>query len=169
MNKVLELVSVDNEKVVIKVNAKDPLTVAMNPEFSSDMAYITVTRGNNHTLTVIKEDGKTWSINWGNSGTTLCSDGVNKMKWRVVDFIQKECGIPYGITGTITEASIFYNSNFKKWQLTCRDNKYHTDHCWYDDARCAEDVMEKAKKVLVVNKWAKGVAQTGIDIWRAIL
>lgn len=42
---VLELVARQPDKVVLKVNAADPLTVALNPEFSSDMAYITVTRG----------------------------------------------------------------------------------------------------------------------------
>lgn len=42
---VLELVNCNKNQIILKVNANDPLTVAMNHGFSAKMAYITVTRG----------------------------------------------------------------------------------------------------------------------------
>ena len=164
---VLELVSVDNEKVVIKINAKDPLTVAMNPEFSSNMAYITITRGENHIMTIVREDGTTWSFHWGCSSSTLISDSVATMRNKVVDFI-RENGIVFGLTNKPSEATIYYNNNYKSWQLTLR-NGSESDYIWYEDAHNEYDMMAYAKKFLNPICWQKGVAQTGIDIWRAVL
>ena len=164
---VLELVSVDNEKVVIKINAKDPLTVAMNPEFSFNMAYITVTRGEKHIMTIIREDGTTWSFHWGGGSSTLISDSVAAMRNKVVDFI-RENGIVLGLTNKPSEATIYYNNNYKSWQLTLR-NGGESDYIWYKDAHNECDMMVYAKKFLNPICWQKGVAQTGIDIWRAVL
>ena len=164
---VLELVSVDNEKVVIKINAKDPLTVAMNPGFSSNMAYITVTRGEKHIMTIVREDGTTWSFHWGGGSSTLISDSVAAMRDKVVDFI-RENGIVFGLTNKPSEATIYYNNNYKSWQLTLR-NGGESDYIWYKDACNESDMMSYAKKFLNPICWQKGVAQTGIDIWKAVL
>ena len=164
---VLELVSVDNEKVVIKINAKDPLTVAMNPEFSSNMAYITVTRGEKHIMTVIREDGSSWSFHWGRGGHTLISESVEAMKNKVVDFI-RENGIVFGLTHKPSEATIYYNNNYRSWQLTLRHGG-ESDYIWYKDAHNECDMMAYAKKFLNPSCWQKEVAQTGIDVWRAVL
>lgn len=164
---VLELVSVDNEKVVIKINTKDPLIVAMNPEFSSNMAYITVTRGEKHIMTIIREDGTTWSFHWGCRSSTLISDSVAAMRNKVVDFI-RENGIVLGLTNKPSEATIYYNNNYKSWQLTLR-NGGESDYIWYKDAHNEYDMMAYAKKFLNPICWQKGIAQTGIDIWRAVL
>ena len=164
---VLELVSVDNEKVVIKINAKDPLTVAMNPEFSSNMAYITVTRGEKHIMTIIREDGTTWSFHWGGGSSTLISDSVAAMRNKVVDFI-RENGIVFGLTNKPSEATIYYNNNYKSWQLTLRHGS-ESDYIWYKDAHNEYDMMAYAKKFLNPICWQKRVAQTGIDVWRAVL
>lgn len=88
---VFELVSRTDKQAVVKVNADDPLTVAMHPYVNSNMAYITLTftYTGGHTLvsgnvdmlrrkvfeflnlrppfsdtilTVVKKDGSTWSI-----------------------------------------------------------------------------------------------------------
>ena len=164
---VLELVSVDNEKVVIKINAKDPLTVAMNPEFSSNMAYITVTRGEKHIMTIIRADGTTWSFHWGGGSSTLISDSVAAMRNKVVDFI-RDNGIIFGLTNKPSEATIYYNNNYKSWQLTLSHGR-ESDYIWYKDAHNEYDMMAYAKKFLNAICWQKGVAQTGIDIWRAVL
>ena len=163
---VLELVSVDNEKVVIKINAKDPLTVAMNPEFNSNMAYITVTRGESHIMTIIREDGSSWSFHWGSNGTTLISDSVLAMKNKVIAFI-RENGIAYGLTGYPTEATIFYNDYFKSWQLTLRRGR-EDDHIWYDKATNETDMKVYARKFIDVDGWYEEIAQTGIKVWRAV-
>ncbi len=88
MNNILEIVHDDNEKVVIKVNAKDPLTVAMNPWASANEEYYTITKGDSHVFTVIKTDGSTWSFFWGLGGHTLVSEDVEIMKKKVLRFLK---------------------------------------------------------------------------------
>ena len=166
MTPVLELVHNDNEKVVIKVNAKDPLTVALNPEFNANMAYITVTKGENHIMTIIREDGSSWSFHWGGNGTTLISDSVLAMKNKVIAFI-RENGIAYGLTGYPTEATVFYNDYFKSWQLTLRRGR-ESDHIWYDGATNETDMKVYARKFIDVDGWYEDIAQTGIKVWRAV-
>lgn len=163
---VLELVSVDNEKVVIKVNAKDPLTVALNPEFNSEMAYITITRGEKHIMTIIKEDGTSWSFHWGGYSTTMVSDSVLAMKNKVIAFIRKN-GIAYGLTGEPTKATICYNHNFKSWQLTLERGR-EEDHIWYKDAVNETDMIVYARKFINVEGWGQRKAQTGIKVWEAV-
>ena len=43
MNSVFETVCRNTNNIVIKVNADDPLTVAMHPYISSNYAYVTLT------------------------------------------------------------------------------------------------------------------------------
>ena len=51
LKEIFEIVSNNSEQVVLKVNADDPLTVAMNPYVSGEYAYVTVTKGTEHILT----------------------------------------------------------------------------------------------------------------------
>jgi len=54
----LTIQEVTDDKVIVKVNADDPLTVARFPFLSSDMAYITLARGKTPVLTIIPKDGR---------------------------------------------------------------------------------------------------------------
>lgn len=166
MSSVLELVQNDREKVVIKVNAKDPLTVALNPEFNSEMAYITVTKGKKHIMTIIKEDGTSWSFHWGGNSCTMVSDSVLAMKNKVIAFI-RENGIAYGLTDYPTKATIFYNDYFKSWQLTLERGR-EEDHIWYKDAANETDMILYARKFINVEGWGQRKAQTGIKVWEAV-
>lgn len=163
---VLELVQNDKDKVVIKVNAKDPLTVALNPEFNANMAYITVTKGEKHIMTIIRDDGTSWSFHWGGYSTTMISDSVLAMKNKVIAFI-RENGIAYGLTGEPTKATICYNHNFKSWQLTLEHGR-EEDHIWYKDAANETDMIVYARKFINVEGWGQRKAQTGIKVWEAV-
>lgn len=88
MENILQIIYEDNEKIVLKVNAKDPLTVAMNPWASSNEEYYTITKGENHIFTVVYEDGHTWSFFWGLGGRTLVSDSVESKKMKVLRFLK---------------------------------------------------------------------------------
>ena len=111
-NDVFEIEEFDDQQVIVKVNAKDALAVARHPYVSSDMAYITVSRGVDHIFTVVKSDGKTFSFSFGASGYTLISEALEALKKAVLDFISRNGinieyhgGKPFG-------ADIYYNSNY---------------------------------------------------------
>ena len=167
---IFELVKYDNQKAILKVKEVDNLTIAEFPFISSKMDYITITRGRRHTLTVINKDGTTWSVNWGDGGCTLCSDSVDSLKWAARDFFQIECCIPLDLTvenSAIKEARVFYNRNFRAWQLNLRVGSYQEQNIWFKDCNNKDDVILKAEKYIGNKVWSYKRAQTGIDTWEA--
>lgn len=170
MKEVFELVKVDKDKAILKVKELDNLTIAEYPFLNSKMAYITITRGRRHTMTVINKDGSTWSVDWGAGGYTLCSDSINSLKWAARDFFQIECGIPLDLTvenSAIKEAKVFYNRNCRAWQLNLRVGPYQEQNIWFEDCNNKDDVIFKAEKYIGKKVWAYKRAQTGIDTWEA--
>ena len=169
-NEIYELVKRTPDLVVIKVKDVDTLTRACHPEMpGAETEYVSVTRGSNHIMTFIKKDGTSWSISWGNSGCTMCSDSLRATKWDIVHFIEDDCGILLDLKdGDITKASIFYNKNFNKWELSVRDSGNHESFYMNALATNAGDMMEIAEeKFGLVCDWVKGIAETGITHWVA--
>ena len=89
-NKMFSVASNDDSQVVLKVSVKDNLQVDFTPLIQRNYDYITVTKGENHTLTVIKKDGKSFSFNWGEHGFTLISENLERLKREVVKFIKSQ-------------------------------------------------------------------------------
>jgi hypothetical protein len=163
LNKVFKLAEIDDEQVIIKVNAKDSLTVARYPFLSSDYDYITVTRGGNHILTVIKSDGKTFSFHWGTSGYTLISEDFELLRKQVCQFIHDNY-IMLELKGKpeSKKVNIYYNANYKKWQLSCNAN------FWSDKATDLESAIKDFSNIVTADEWKNEKAITGIDIWTAV-
>lgn len=160
-------------QVILKVLAKDSLTVAKYPYVSAEWDYITVTRGREHVLTVIKKDGSKFDFSWGESGYTLISDSLKALRIAVTEFLELEKHILLDWDdGKVNEASICYNPNFSAWQLTLRGNRVGRQiRAIVRDktAKSFEDMEIFAKDYLKVKGWKYGKAQTGIDIWEAEL
>lgn len=76
---IFELVDNSCEQVVVKVNAKDALTVAMHPYVTAQMEYITVTKGEDHTYTIVYNNGHTWSFECGLHGYTIVSENTKRL------------------------------------------------------------------------------------------
>lgn len=173
LEQVFTLVEATPGQVVLKVLVNDPLIVAKFPFVSMDMAYITVTRGKNHTLTVVKKDGKTWGFDWGENGHTLISDNTERLKKAAVEYIEDYMHILLEAgSWRVKEATIFYNKYFKKWQLTLegRDhNGYHQAHWWSKTAESYEEMAVEVIPYIHACGWEEDVAQTGIRTWKAIL
>ena len=153
----------DNEKVILRVLADNPFKVAMFPFVSSDWEYITVTRGKNHTLTVIKKDGTTFSFHWGFNGHTLIGDSLESLKKNVLKFINESNILLEYNGGKNESAKIYYNSNYKKWQLTINDDV----HYWSDTAQSLTDMIEDCERFVIANNWKERIAPTGITVWDA--
>lgn len=175
LNKIFSIVSVDKDKVIIEVLADTPLKVAMFPFVSASYNYITVTRGRKHILTVIKKDGCTFSFEFGDGGYTLISDSLEELKKYVLKFIEDNDILIEWNGQNIISARIFYNSNYKKWQLTLegkRKSNYgfgSTDvHYWSTTAKSIEDMIEECHgRFVYSDNWKRITAVTGISVWTA--
>lgn len=55
-NSIFKLIENTNKQVIIKVDAGDTLSIARHPYVNINYDYITVTKGIDHTLTIIKKD-----------------------------------------------------------------------------------------------------------------
>lgn len=167
LNGVLEIAEVNNEQVIVKVNANDPLTVARYPFLDAQMNYITITRGDNHVFTIIKNDGSTWSFSFGSRGYTLIADSVKLLKDNVLKFI-KENKIPLDYNGgTPVKCSIFFNSNFKRWQLSTDLDKGHFNY-WSDTATDLESAIKDFADIVTADEWKQSTAVTGISVWKPV-
>ena len=168
-----EIVERNSDKIILKVLAKDSLTVAKHPYVSAEWDYITVTRGKEHVLTVIKNDGSTFNFHWGESGYTLISEGLKKLKLAVIDYLEKENYILLDWDdGKVNQSSICYNGNFESWQLKLEGYRYgNTIRAFARDKkiRSVEEMIEYAKNFVNVKGWEKVKAETGIDLWKAKL
>lgn len=158
---IFELVKCDYSKSILKVKTVDNLTIAEYPFINAKMDYITITHGENHIMTVINKDGSTWSITWGKSGYTLCSDSVRNLRCAAVDFLQKECKILLELKTPIKRASIFFNPHCNTWQLSFNS----TQHLFFEDCGGVADVISKAKDYIGEQSWKYQKAPTGIDTW----
>ena len=172
LDKVFQIEEESDDQVIVKViNNDNPLTIAKYPFIDGNMAYITVTRGNDHVLTVVNKNGKTFSFHWGDGGYTLISEGLERLKRAVVQFIERENHILLERSGwDIKEAHIFYNNNYKKWQLTLEGGGRNSAHWWSSTATCFEDMADEAVPFLHGTcDWIPYRAATGIQCWKAVL
>lgn len=169
---IYELVNVTPHQVAIKVKEIDNLTRALHSYApSADIDYITVTRGANNTMRFIKKDGKTFSISFGDNGHTLISDSLESTKKSVIAFLEDN-GIILGFDGTrVDVATIYYNSNFKKWQLTIeqRSPRYCKGYYFSNDSQSLEEMQLEASRFIDAKSWRHEIAVTGIDVWKGVL
>lgn len=170
LSKVFKIEEVTNKQVIVNVSAKDPLTVARYPFLNSKMKYITVTRGDNHICTVIKEDGTTWSWEFGSRGHTLISDSVFELQKNLLEFIRShDIAIDYA-GGFPKSARIFYNGNYNKWQLTIdvQGGQKSDFHVWATSADSIETAIKAFKGFVTSDNWNLRSAVTGLRVWDAV-
>lgn len=167
---IFELLETTPEQVVIKVNAKDALTVARHPYIQANYEYITVTRGKEHILTIVHDTGTTFSFHWGDSGYTLISDSLEKLKRKVLEFISKHDVLMECNFDKADKADLFYNIYHKAWQLSLYKGSQNGYHWFYDLSENNETsrlkAIEKAKKFGVCD-FVRGTCATGIPIWNS--
>ena len=167
MNNILELVHVDESKVVVKFKELSNLEKAMTSWVLPNAEYVTITRGRDHIMTIIRNDGSSWSIEWGDSGCTVMSKSLIESRNRIVDFIEQECYILLNITKA-TKATVLYNRHVCSWQITLRDCRGTEEIVWNKDFDNEYDTIELANKIIGKDcAWKKGISQTGINIWEA--
>ena len=152
LKKIFSIKEVDNNQVIVKVKTNNPLTVARFPFINNDMAYITITRGKNHIVTIVKKNGSTLDFSFGIGGKTCICDSLELLKENLLHFIKQNDIIIDYAGGKITRAEIYYNNSFsyRKWQLTTNKFCY-----WSDTATNEEEMIEECEKFINAKKWEK--------------
>ncbi len=168
LDKIFKLVDVDYNQVIIEVNANTPLLVAQYPFVTSEMKYITVTRGKNHVLTIVFNKGTTDSFSWGDRGHTIISDSTAILKVNVLSFLDDK-GIILDYNGkefTGRPIKIYFNPNYKRWQLTFEGLFIW----WSNKATNITEMIEECKKFVIAEKWNLNPkwSKSDMDIWTAV-
>lgn len=158
------------DMAILKVAVKTPLEIAMHPYLSSNYEYITITKGCNHILTVVKEDGTTFSFHYGFSGDTLVTEDLTMLKNKAMDALEK-----YGvIMGAETmelpyKMDIFYDTNYRGWQamLSFQDD-LGRQRIWISKLKNEEEMCKAIEERFKIRfkPLIKDKTITGIDFWR---
>lgn len=74
----VDIIENNNECVLLKVKENVFVDLLKLGCFDGNEQYIRLTKGENHTCTIITNDGKSFSWSWGKSGYTIVSDNVSK-------------------------------------------------------------------------------------------
>lgn len=159
-------------QVVLQNTAKTGLDVALHPYVSTDVDYITVTKGDNHNCTVINTKGNTYNFHWGKNGYTLVSENVQMLKQAVMNFISSQ-GIALDVCTIMqpNKARIFYNNNFRKWQATLSfPDSSKEQYYWSKTATNQNDMLKEITKVFnnTFSELTHSIAPTGIDVWSCL-
>ena len=164
---IFTLEETDNEVIVLKVNCNSPLEAARNPYVDMNTEYVSLTRGKDHILNIVRSDGSSWNFHFGESGHTLVDKSTELLKDKVLSYLHDR-HILIDYTGEkFRNAAIFYNDNYDKWVL--RLDTVDGKGIGYESntAVSAEEMIEECKVFVEADKWDLGKAQTGIDIWEA--
>lgn len=141
-------------------------------QIKTDLEYIEVTRGKNHICKLIFADGHTSSFHWGDSGYTLISEDLKRLKNQVVSFIEDDCHILLDIDTMDAPdgLEIYYNEYFNAWQLDFeygnKEAKYWCNKnvdSWEKASKVAGEFFDKFRHC----DFKKTIAETGIDVWVA--
>lgn len=89
----VELLENNEECVVLKVKDNSQLKLICLGYFSGNETMFRLTKGENHTCTVFRDNGKSFSWKWGISGFTLVSDSTRKCGKLIQQCITDDFGI----------------------------------------------------------------------------
>lgn len=164
LNEVFEIHSVNENMVVIEIKDTSIDTILKYPFLQSKYKYITVTRGKEHNLCVRDSNGDIiTSFHWGHSGYTLISDSLETLRRAIVKFCQSSFISLEFCKSSCNTAKVYYNPNYKKWQLTIDDIPMY----WSENAKNLNEMIAECKRFVTSDKWEHKIANTGIDVWWA--
>lgn len=157
------------EAVVLENLAKTSLEVALYPYVSSDIDYINITKGNNHTCTIVKSDASTVSFDWGRNGCTLISDSLEILKDMACEFIQSQ-GIALNVNTTMQPNSciIMYNPYFKIWEAALGyEDSPQEEYFYNEEASNQLEMIESVRSTFnqSFTKFIHSVSPIDIDRW----
>ena len=116
MNKIFKVEKELDDLVVIRVGALTLLDIALHPFLNGNMAYISATRGDQHTFTVVNKDGTTWSWDYGAKHSTMVDDNTKRLQRAIENFLIENGVLLENKTTKLPDhCSIYYNKTFNAW------------------------------------------------------
>ena len=169
LGKIFAIKEADENQIIIKCNAEDTLTIAQYPFMEKDYDYITVTRGDEHILTIIYKDGHTYSFHWGTKGYTLIDHNSEELRKAVVQFIEENDYILGLSCFDDPYRSVIYprSENPRLWQLSL-DYIGHPNANVFREAKDLNEAIDAFKPFIEADSWNKDVAMTGITIYKPV-
>ncbi len=146
MENLYTIVEETPELVVIEVAAMTLLERAMHPEIPDNTKYITISKGDTNTLTVVKTNGTTFDFSWGACGHTLISDSLKRLKRNVTRFLSDSyISISKYDIKTSTSFYVYYNSDCKDYQVQFEKDKFlNSGRCITGDT--LDEVLDIVRK-----------------------
>lgn len=166
----LELIENTAEHVILRNHAKSNLEMARFPELSGGIDYITITKGRNHTLTTIMEDGTASSFDWGTAGYPCIGPQLKARRDLCMFFLgTKLIMMDVRTLALPTDVDILLNPNFGVhgiWQIEYRwpDGRNQNVFTGATDVESAMDEARRINPDLVFGK-TPHPAPTGIPVW----
>lgn len=99
MKQLIDLVEVaeNNENcVLLKVKDNMKMQLINLGVFNGNEEFFRYTKGRNHTITVFKKDGSSYSWDFGEDGYTLATEKLNRQRRIIVKCIEKDLNIYCG-------------------------------------------------------------------------
>ena len=158
------------DMAILKVMTKTPWEIAQHPYLSSDYEYVTITKGDDHIFTIVKEDGTTFSSHFGRNGYTLVSEDISLLQKKAMNALKN-----YGVIMDIPtldlpyKMNIYYNRNFQSWQANLSFQGFSREqNIWISKLKNEEEMCKEIEERFKIKfkPLVHGYAQTGIDIWK---
>ena len=92
----VKLAANNSECVILKVKEDKAFDLICLGCFDGDETMFRLTKGRNHTCTVWRDNGKSFSWHWGFNGYTLVSDKVDKMGRMIQRCIENDFRVNMG-------------------------------------------------------------------------
>lgn len=166
-----ELIQNTNELVILKNTVKTNLDVATHPYIDKTIDYITISKGDDNVITLVKTDGSSFCYTNGKSGYTIVNESLHELRRAAFSYIHS-LGITTEIRTTMQpcSATIYYNNWYNAWQAHLyfpNFSKNKQENYFSSTAKSENDMLSEIKAIFNTTflELKKGKAATGIDIW----
>lgn len=164
MEKLCNLVDIEcnNEVcVILKIKPDKKIKLLELGCFDGNEEYLRLTKGDDHTCTVIKKDGKSFSWDWGKNGFTLVSEKTKMLGHLIQDCITEDFDIYMGSNKELVNKTL----NIKSLEDT--KNARHIIKMMYfknDDNICVHKDNEFYKFFKTIDDCKKHFEKLNYDI-----
>ena len=165
LDKIFSLQSVDYSEIIIKLHTDSRSALAEYSFINKNWVSLIVTRGDQHTLSMVYSDGVKNAIHFGIRCMSMMTDTEEMLIDAVKQFIAENDILLDYCGGTIKEIAIYRGGMYEShWQLGLYGNP---NNVYYlsKTAQSLEEMQKEVEKFITAEEWIKGKAITGITHW----
>lgn len=150
MNYPFKLIENTEEYVVLKNIQKSELDIQKYPYIDMNTEYLAITKGIDHTLTIYKKDGHTFSFDYDEYGHTMVSSKFRRLAGHAGEYL-KSIGISI-VAETIEQpdyAEFYYSNQSPNWRATLKysDDRHSEDYYRSSTAKNELEMLDELREV----------------------